>query len=135
MNFFYFCRPPPYGEKFHGFFFLKASLTPDSNFLIFLKIRYENQEDIPEYPAKKLPLGWKKKLINGVNYYKDPSGKNVFNSRKLVADHLRNTNFELSDDDLVSIMEERDSESDLSASESEASDVEEMCDMRSKRQC
>ena len=95
-----------------------------------MKIRYENQEDIPEYPAKKLPLGWKKKLINGVNYYKDPSGKIVFNSLKLVADYLR-----LSDEDLVSIMEESDTESDLSESESEASDMEEMREKRRKLQC
>ena len=40
-------------------------------------------------------------------------------------DHLRTTNYDLSDDDLVSIMEESDSESDLSDTESEESDTEE----------
>ena len=49
----------------------------------------------------------------------------MFNSRKLVVEHLRSTNYDLSDDDLVSIMEESDSESDLSDTESEHSDSEE----------
>ena len=40
-------------------------------------------------------------------------------------DHLRTTNYDLSDEDLVSIMEESDSESDLSDTESEDSDTEE----------
>ena len=48
----------------------------------------------------------------------------MFNSRKLVVEHLRTTNFDLSDDDLVTIMEESDSESDLSDTESENSDTE-----------
>ena len=56
--------------------------------------------------------------------FKDPTGKFVFNSRKLVVEHLRTTNFDLSDDDLVTIMEESDSESDLSDTESENSDTE-----------
>ena len=49
----------------------------------------------------------------------------MFNSRKLLVDHLRTTNYDLSDEDLVSIMEESDSESDLSDTESEDSDTEE----------
>ena len=49
----------------------------------------------------------------------------MFNSRKLVVEHLRTTNYDLSDDDLVSIMEESDSESDLSDTESEHSDTDE----------
>ena len=50
-------------------------------------------------------------------------------------DHLRTTNYDLSDEDLVSIMEESDSESDLSETESEASDEEEeMSELRSKHQ-
>ena len=111
------------------------NFAPDWNYLLFLKTRYENQEDIPEYPDRKLPLGWKKKVINGVEYFKDPSEKFVFNSRKLVVEHLRSTNFDLSDDELVSIMEESDSESDLSETESEASDEEEeMSELRSKHQ-
>ena len=40
-------------------------------------------------------------------------------------DHLRTTNYDLSDEDLVSIMEESDSESDLSDTESEDSETEE----------
>ena len=38
---------------------------------------------------------------------------------------MRTTNYDLSDDDLVSIMEESDSESDLSDTESEHSDTDE----------
>ena len=48
----------------------------------------------------------------------------MFNSRKLVVEHLRTTNYDLSDEDLVSIMEDSDSESDLSDTESEHSDSE-----------
>jgi len=112
------------------------NFSPDWNYLLFLKIRYDNQEDIPEFTDRKLPHGWKKKLINGVEYFKDPSEKFVFNSRKLVVDHLRRTNFDLSDDQLVTIMEESDSESDLSDTESEASDEEEetMSELRRKHQ-
>ena len=58
-------------------------------------------------------------------FFKDPTGKFVFNSRKLLVDHLRTTNYDLSDEDLVNIMEESDSESDLSDTESEESDTEE----------
>merc|ERR1719342_288031 len=101
------------------------NFAPDWNYLLFLKLRYENQEDVPEYPDRKLPFGWKKKMINGVEYFKDPTEKFVFNSRKLVVEHLRTTNYDLSDDDLVSIMEESDSESDLSDTESEHSDTDE----------
>ena len=101
------------------------NFAPDWNYLLFLKSRYENQVDIPEYPDRKLPLGWKKKEINGVEYFKDPTEKFVFNSRKLVVEHLRSTNYDLSDEDLVSIMEDSDSESDLSDTESENSDDEE----------
>ena len=60
-----------------------------------------------------------------MHFSKDPTGKFVFNSRKLLVDHLRTTNYDLSDEDLVSIMEESDSESDLSDTESEDSDTEE----------
>jgi len=100
------------------------NFAPDWNYLLFLKLRYENQEDVPEYPDRKLPFGWKKKMINGVEYFKDPTEKFVFNSRKLVVEHLRTTNYDLSDEDLVSIMEDSDSESDLSDTESEPSDDE-----------
>jgi len=101
------------------------NFTPDWNYLLFLKIRYDNQEDIPEVTDYKLPAGWRKKVINEVDYFKDPTGKFVFNSRKLVVEHLRSTNFDLSDDDLVTIMEDSESESDLSESETEDSDSEE----------
>ena len=100
------------------------NFAPDWNYLLFLKLRYENQEDIPEDPEPSLPWGWKKKLINGVEYFKDPTEKFVFNSRKLVVEHLRSTNYDLSDDDLVAIMEESDEESDLSDTESENSEDE-----------
>ena len=48
----------------------------DTNYLEFLKIRYENESyrDIPEVADPKLPYGWVKKKINGVDYFRDPSG-------------------------------------------------------------
>ena len=108
------------------------NFAPDWNYLLFLKLRYENQEDIPEYPDAKLPLGWKKKLIHGVEYFKDPTEKFVFNSRKLVVEHLKSTNYDLSDEDLVAIMEESDSESDLSESEEDDSEEEDGGDKQSR---
>ena len=109
------------------------NFTPDWNYLLFLKVRYDNQEDIPEVQDYKLPHGWMKKDINGVEYFKAPGGKYVFNSRKLVVEHLRRTNFDLSDEDLVSIMEDSDSESDLSDSETEESESEEEGDTLNSR--
>ena len=102
------------------------NFTPDENYLLFLKMRYENQEDIPEYPDMMLPSGWKKKLINGVTYFKDPSENFVFNSRKLVVEHLRRSNFDLSlTFDVEGILEESGSESDLSESEESEESEEE----------
>ena len=102
------------------------NFTPDENYLLFLKMRYENQEDIPEYPDVMLPSGWKKKMINGVTYFKDPSENFVFNSRKLVVEHLRRSNFDLSlTFDVEGILEESGSESDLSESEESEESEEE----------
>merc|ERR1712083_1171714 len=97
-----------------------------------LKTNQSKQFDIQEYPDRKLPFGWKKKVINGVEYFKDPTEKFVFNSRKLVVEHLRSTNYDLSDEDLVSIMEDSDSESDLSDTESEQSDEEQEVNKKPK---
>ena len=46
------------------------NFTPDWNYLLFLKIRYENQVDIDELTDSKLPTGWLKKDIHGVEYFK-----------------------------------------------------------------
>ena len=78
----------------------------DQNYLAFLRIRYhsESHADIPEKDDSKLPAGWKKKVINDVAYFKDPTGQHVFNSRKLVVEHLRNRDENLSRSDLLSIL-------------------------------
>ena len=96
----------------------------DWNYLLFLKIRYANHE-VEETSDPKLPENWRIKNINGVDYFKDPTGVQVFNSRKLVVDFLRRTNFELSDDDLLDILEDSGSESELSESETDESEEEE----------
>ena len=41
----------------------------------------------------------------------------MFNSRKLVVEHLKNNCYDLSDDQLLSILEDSESESDLSEDE------------------
>ena len=46
------------------------NFTPDWNYLLFLKIRYDNQVDIDELTDSKLPSGWRKKDIHGVEYFK-----------------------------------------------------------------
>eukprot|EP00092_Neocalanus_flemingeri_P095652 GFUD01121700.1.p1 GENE.GFUD01121700.1~~GFUD01121700.1.p1 ORF type:complete len:587 (-),score=142.27 GFUD01121700.1:50-1762(-) len=108
----------PFGELRKNDKFIK-NFEVDWNYLEFLKIRYENEshDHIPEVYDPKLPEGWKKKNINGVDYFKDPTGRFVFNSRKLVVDHLKQHCHELSDDHLLSILEDSDSESDLSGDE------------------
>ena len=108
----------PFGELRKNDKFIKK-FDADWNYLEFLKIRYENEshDHILEVSDPNLPEDWKKKNINGVDYFKDPTGKFVFNSRKLVVDHLKHNSCELSDDHLLSILEDRDSESDLSGDE------------------
>merc|ERR1719260_569686 len=65
-----------------------------------------------------LPFGeGRKKNINSVDYFKDPTGSFVFNSRKLVVEHLKKNCYDLSDDQLLSILEDSESESDLSEDE------------------
>ena len=105
----------PFGELRKNDKFIKK-FDVDSNYLEFIKIRYENESHshIPEVIDPKLPFGWKKKNINGVDYFKDPTGNFVFNSRKLVVEHLKNNSYDLSDDQLLSILEDSESESDLS---------------------
>jgi len=108
----------PFGELRKNDKFIKK-FDVDWNYLEFIKIRYENEshDHIPEVVDPKLPLGWKKKTINGVDYFKDPTGSFVFNSRKLVVEHLKKSCYELSDDQLLSILEDSESDSDLSNDE------------------
>ena len=96
----------------------------DWNYLLFLKMRYNNHE-VEETRDPKLPENWKIKKINGVEYFKDPTGSQVFNSRKLVVDFLRKHSYELSDDDLLDILEDSATESELSDSETEEEAEEE----------
>ena len=98
----------------------------DTNYLEFLKVRYENESHshIPEVEDPKLPPGWLKKNINGVDYFKDPSGRHVFNSRRLVVEHLRR-NYEISQEYLVNILNDSESDSDLSDSDDNSDDDEE----------
>ena len=115
----------PFGELRKNDKFIKK-FDVDWNYLEFIKIRYENQshDHIPEMIDPKLPLGWKKKHINGVDYFKDPSGSFVFNSRKLVVDHLKNHCYDMSEDQLLSILEDSETESDLSDDIAEDSEYE-----------
>jgi len=108
----------PFGELRKNDKFIKK-FDVDWNYLEFLKIRYENEshDHIPEVTDPKLPLGWKKKNINGVDYFRDPTGMSVYNSRKLVVNHLKHHCYELSDDQLLAILEDSESESDLSGDE------------------
>ena len=100
----------------------------DTNYLEFLKIRYENEshQDIPEVIDPKLPPGWVKKNINGVDYFKDPTGHHVYNSRRLVVDHLQRNYYDMSREQLQTILDQSDSDSDLTDSEdTEEGDLEE----------
>jgi hypothetical protein len=92
----------------------------DENYLTFIKCRYMNHRDVAEESDDSLPKLWRKKNINGVSYFRDPSGQHVFNSRRLVVEFLRKTRHDLSDEVLVSILEESEDESDLSDSEVES---------------
>jgi len=123
----------PFGQLRKNDKFIKK-FDVDSNYLEFIKIRYENEshQHIPEEVDPKLPPGWKKKVINGVDYFKNPTGKFVFNSRRLVVDHLRKQCFELSDDQLLSILEDSESESDLSEEES-TEDTDEECYLKEEK--
>ena len=92
----------------------------DENYLLFIKARYNNHA-VAEVTDSSLPDFWRKKVINGVDYFRDPSGQHVFNSRRLVVEFLRKTQQEqLSDEQLVGILEESDDESDLSESEEDS---------------
>lgn len=95
------------------------NFDPDTNYLEFLKVRYENESHshIEEEVDQNLPPDWRKKNINGVEYFRDPTGHHVFNSRKLVVDHLRKNDHELSREQLQRILNESESESDLTDSE------------------
>ena len=85
----------------------------------FLRVRYlnESHSHIEEEVDANLPPDWRKKNINGVEYFRDPTGHHVFNSRKLVVDHLRKNDYELSREQLQRILNESESESDLTDSE------------------
>ena len=97
----------------------------DANYLVFLKARYYNHS-VPEVEEPGLPNQWRKKVIHGVDYFRDPTGQYVFNSRRLVVDFLRKTRFDLSDEDLVAILEESEDESDLSESEDDTEEEEDI---------
>lgn len=109
----------PFADLLKNDKFIK-NFDPDTNYLEFLKVRYENDSHagIEEETDPNLPPGWRKKNINGVEYFKDPTGHHVFNSRKLVVDHLRR-NDELSREQIQQILNESESESELTDSEEE----------------
>jgi len=92
----------------------------DQNYLEFLRIRYNNHSDIPEVIDPKLPFGWRKKTINNVEYFRDPIGANVFNSRRLLVVHLRETGCDLSVETVKDILDESEDESELSESEDDS---------------
>ena len=108
----------PFSDLLKNDKFIK-NFDPDTNYLEFIKVRYNNvsHANIQEETDPNLP-GWKKKNINGVEYFKDPTGQHVFNSRKLVVDHLMK-NEELSPEQMQQILNETESESDLTGSEEE----------------
>ena len=97
----------------------------DENYLTFLKHRYMNHQEIAEEEEPSLPRKWRKKKINGVDYFRDPTGNNVFNSRRLVVEFLRKTRYTLNDGELVGILEESSEESDLSDTDDEIEKEEE----------
>jgi len=119
----------PFAELRKNDKFIK-NFDVDSNYLQFLKIRYENEshDHFLEVSDPKLPEGWKKKNINGVDYFKDPTGTFVYNSRQLVVEHLKQNHCELSDDQLLSILEDSESESDLSGEDEKESSIEDIVD-------
>merc|ERR1711962_406091 len=92
----------------------------DENYLTFLKHRYENHHEVGEEEEPSLPKMWRKKKINGVDYFRDPSGKHIFNSRRLVVEFLRKTRYSLKEKDLAGILEESSEESDLSDTDDES---------------
>ena len=108
----------PFSDLLKNDKFIK-NFDPDTNYLEFLKVRYENEShsQIEEEKDDNLPPDWRKKNINGVEYFRDPTGQHVFNSRKLVVDHLRRNDYELSREQLQRILNESESESDLTDSE------------------
>jgi len=81
--------------------------------------RYLNHA-VPEEEEAGLPELWRRKTINGVDYFRDPTGTHVFNSRRLVVEFLRKTRYDLTDEELVGILEDSEEESDLSESEEES---------------
>ena len=97
----------------------------DENYLTFLKHRYMNHQEIAEEEEPSLPRQWRRKKINGVDYFRDPTGNNVFNSRRLVVEFLRKTRYSLNDGELVGILEESGEESDLSDTDDEMEKEEE----------
>ena len=108
----------PFSDLLKNDKFIK-NFEPDTNYLEFLRVRYlnESHSHIEEEIDDNLPADWRKKNINGVEYFRDPSGLHVFNSRKLVVDHLRKNDIELSREQLQRILNESESESDLTDSE------------------
>ena len=99
------------------------NLEADMNYLLFLKIRYENHH-VCEVAEDRLPDGWRMKMINGVEYFKDPTGDHVFNSRRLVVEYLRCNRLETEETVLRDILEDSDVDSDLSESDADDTDKE-----------
>ena len=62
----------------------------DANYLVFLKARYYNHS-VPESDESGLPKQWRK-VIHGVDYFRDPTGQYVFNSMHLVVDQCGGSN-------------------------------------------
>ena len=59
-----------------------------------------------------------------MDYFRDPTGNNVFNSRRLVVEFLRKTRYSLKDGELVGILAESSEESDLSDTDDENEEEE-----------
>jgi len=94
--------------------YLKTVPT-SQNLLIFLKQRYLNSGE-EEKEDSMFPPNWRKKIINGVEYIRNPEG-NVFNSRKLATDHMRASPDYSQTEVLRMAMDDPDSESELSDEE------------------
>ena len=80
----------------------------------------ESHSHIEEEVDANLPPDWRKKNINGVEYFKteDKVGLvSVFHNRRQVVEFLRQNNSKMTEEELVDFLEEGDPESDLSEEE------------------
>ncbi|XP_023319689.1 spindle pole body component 110 isoform X2 [Eurytemora carolleeae] len=100
------------------------TLPVNQNFFIFIKTRYLNSS-APEISDLNLPKGWKKKIINEVEYLRNPLG-NVFNSRRLALDHMKSTG-EYTQTEIVRVaMDDLESESEISESDEDGEESSNM---------